>query len=245
MGKSWRACVLGLLPLAGWAPVLARAADSTAWFQQTTQRLYDAVAAGDRQVWDAVLDDECVISDEDGKVWDRAQFLTTLNPLPHGMVGHINVQRLTVRELGQAAVVHYWLDETEEIFSQHLHTVYVETDTYRRVGAGWKALAMHVSVVPRDMEAVDVDRSGWPTLVGTYGYDPQATSRYRVFLRDGELYAGRDEKSATRLIPLAPLVFHQAGSIHLIIFVRDRQGAVNEAREVHKYNEIRMQRMAQ
>ena len=63
-----------------------------------------------------------------------------------------------------------------------------------------------------------------------------------MFVRNGALFGGRDDKSATVLIPLAPLVFHQAGSIHLMIFVKDSAGAVTEVREIHKYNEVRMQR---
>jgi hypothetical protein len=62
-------------------------------------------------------------------------------------------------------------------------------------------------------------------------------------MRDGALYGGNNPKTATRLIPLAPLVYYQQGSIHLMIFVRDTSGAVNEVRELHKYNEVRMQRI--
>jgi hypothetical protein len=234
--------VLGLSLLLFPAAYAAENPDT--WFQATTQRLYDAVTAGDPKVWDAVLDQDCMVTDEDGNVFNRTQFLATVKPLPAGFSGDIRVRALSVRALGTAAVVHYWLDETEEIFGQHLRTTYVETDTYRRAGAGWKAVAMQVTVVPRDMEPVDVDRSQWPALLGEYAYDPRAKSRYRVFLREGKLFAGRDEKTATELIPLSPLVFHQQGSIHLMVFVRDRTGAVNEVRELHKYNEIRMMRSA-
>jgi hypothetical protein len=226
-------------------PAVRAAEDPIGWFQTTTQRLYDAVTAGDPKVWDAVLDNDCIVTDEDGTVFNRTQFLATVKPLPAHFSGDIRVRGLTLRSLGTAAAtVHYWLDETEEIFGQHLRTTYVETDTYRRAGAEWKAVAMQVTVVPRDLEPVDVDRSQWSQLLGEYAYDPAATSRYHVFRRDGKLFAGRDEKSATELIPLAPLVFHQQGSIHLMVFVRDRAGAVNEVRELHKYNEIRMLRSA-
>jgi len=88
------------------------------------------------------------------------------------------------------------------------------------------------------------DPAAWPQLLGDYAYSEQAKSRYHVFLRDGVLYGGTSEKTATRLIPLAPLVYYQQGSIHLMIFVRDGAGAITEVRELHKYNEVRMQRMA-
>ncbi|MGH3185139.1 MAG: hypothetical protein ACRDOE_24980, partial [Streptosporangiaceae bacterium] len=135
--------------------------------------------------------------------------------------------------------VHYWLDEVEEVFGQTLRTTYVETDTYQRVRDSWKMIAMQVTVVPRDLEPITVSSAGWPALVGDYRYSDKAISRYQVFLRDGTLYGGRDAQSATRLIPLAPLVFFQQGSIHIMVFVQDRSGAVTEVRELHKYNEVR------
>jgi len=123
-----------------------------------------------------------------------------------------------------------------------LKTLYVATDTYHRTGDTWKAVAMQVTVVPRDMEPVVTDTSAWPAMVGSYRFPGDTQTRYRVFLRDGKLFGGRDEKTATALIPLAPLVFHQQGSIHLMVFVRDAAGRIVEVRELHKYNEVRMQR---
>jgi hypothetical protein len=221
----------------------ARTLDPTSWFQSTTQALFDAVAAGEKPVWDRVLDADCMITTEDGEVFDKARFMEELRPLPPGFSGEIKVRGLTVRSLGGTAVVHYWLDETEDIFGQQLRTTYVETDTYRRAGDSWKAVAMQVTVVPRDLEPIELSSAGWPALVGDYRYSERATSRYQVFVRDGALYGGRDPKSATQLIPLAPLVFFQKGSIHIMVFVQDTTGAVSEVRELHKYNEVRLQRV--
>jgi hypothetical protein len=214
-----------------------------AWFQARTQALFDAVASGDRAVWDQTLDENCILTSEDGEVTDKAKFLAELHPLPPGFQGHIVIRDLTVRDLGATAVVHYWIDESETIFAQELKTLYVATDTYRRTGDTWRALAMQVTVVPRDLEPIVTDQSAWPAIVGSYRYPGDTQPRYRVFLRDGKLFGGRDEKTATPLIPLAPLVFHQQGSIHLMVFVRDAAGEIEEVRELHKYNEVRMQRV--
>ena len=222
----------------------ARAAsDATAWFQATTQALMDAVTSGDKAVWDRTLAADCMVTNEDGDVFDKARMLRDLTPLPSGFSGEIKVRDLTVRQVGNAAVVHYWLDEWEKIFGQTLRTTYVETDAWERAGDSWKVIAMHTTVVPRDLEPLQPEPAAWPALLGEYAYDERAKSRYHVFMRDGVLYGGTNEKTATRLIPLAPLVYYQQGSIHLMIFVRDQSGAVSEVRELHKYNEVRMQRM--
>ena len=228
-----------LCPFASHAdPVSLRA-----WFQSREQALFDSVARGDKEVWDRTLDARCIITSEDGVVEDKAKFLSELAPLPKGFSGSGKVRDLTVQDLGTAAVVHFWIDEHENIFGQELQTTYVETDTYRRSSGSWKIVAMQVTVVPRDLRPIPTAASDWPAMVGDYHFPGDERVRYRVFVRNGSLFGGRDEKSATLLIPLAPQVFHQAGSIHLMIFVKDSAGVVTEVREIHKYNEVRMQHL--
>lgn len=218
--------------------------EPNAWFEATTQALFDAVAAGDTRLWSRVLAPGCQITTEDGDVLDKATFLAQMHPLPQGFTGRIKVRGLTVQYAGEAAVVHYWLDETEDIFDQRLRTTYVETDTYRRSGDSWTAIAMQQTVVPRDLEPVPGVAVDARALTGEYRLADGDTSPYRVFLRDGALFMGHDESAARKLIPLAPLVFYVKGSIHIVVFVRGASGAIDEVRELHKYNEVRMRRVA-
>jgi Domain of unknown function (DUF4440) len=236
-------CSLTILCFLVDPPCHASTAVPTAWFQSTTQALYDAVAAGDTAPWDRVLDENCIITTEDGQVLTKGAFLRQMHPLPAGFSGRIVVRDLSARPVGSAVVVHYRLDETEDIFDQRLKTMYLETDVYRRSADGWKMVAAQATVVPRDLEPIAVDAALWPALVGYYVLSDQASSRYKVFIRDGMLYGGSDPASATRLIPLAPLVFFQQGSIHTVVFVQDPSGAITEVRELHKYNEVRMKRV--
>lgn len=215
-----------------------------AWFQHRTQALFDALTDGVPAVYDQALAEGYVMSDEDGNLVGREELIKSIQPLPAGSVGHINVVDLTLRGLGSAAVVRYVIDETEDVQGQHLHTKYRETDTYAPVGGAWKIVASQVTVVPRDMDPVPVDPNVLTRLVGDYRISPADTHGYHVYLKDGVLSGGRDEKSATRLIPLSPLVFFQSGSIHTMIFVADAKGAITAVREVHKYNELSMQRVS-
>ncbi|MGC1728621.1 MAG: nuclear transport factor 2 family protein [Steroidobacteraceae bacterium] len=237
------AAIATLLSLAA-LPLHAASPDLTSWFRTNTQALFDALTNGERTIWDRAMDADCLVTTEDGEFLSKAAFLQeAVRPLPPGFSGSIKVRDLTVRPVGGAVLVHYWLDERENIFDQELRTAYVETDVYRRTKGSWKLLAMQVTVVPRDLQPVAVNSSGWPALVGEYRLSEHAASSYRVFLRDGALYGGSDPSKATRLIPLAPLVFFQQGSIHIMVFVPDRSGAVTEVLELHKYNEVRMQRV--
>lgn len=219
-------------------------ADDSTWFLTRTQALYDAVASGDKAIWRRTLSDDCIITDEDGHVYNKAAFLDTLTALPKGFSGTIRIRHLTARTFGAAAAVHYWLDEHEDVLGQKLHTLYVETDTYRRESGAWRMVAAQVTVVPADLKAVAVDPRGWPELAGSYRLGEAPGHVYHAYLRNGSLYWGSDEKSAKLLIPLAPLVFFVQGSIHTMVFVRDSSGHVAGALELHKYNEIAMQRIA-
>ena len=234
------------LMVAGTASAKAPKIPDQAWFQKNTQALFDALTVGDKKVWDKALASECIISDEDGKVQTKAELLKDFGPLPPGSSGSIQVEDLKVQDLGgTAAVVHYIIDEQEDVQGQKLHTKYTTTDVYRsQLVGGWKIVASHVTVVPRDMDPVPVDRTGWPALVGEYRVGPQSKHSYNVYLREGSLFGGADEQSATALIPLSPLVYFQAGSIHTMIFVPDGKGGIAEVREVHKYNELSMKRVA-
>jgi len=215
-----------------------------AWFQKNSQALFDALPSGNKAVWDKAFASDAVISDEDGNVQTKAELLKDFGPLPPGSSGSIQVENLKVLPLGPtAAVVNYLIDEQEEVQGQKLHTKYTTTDVYRSGLTGWKIVASHVTVVPRDMDPVAVDRTGWPLLVGEYKVGPLSKHSYHVYLREGSLFGGVDEQSATALIPLSPLVYFQAGSIHTMIFVPDGKGGIAEVREVHKYNELSMKRV--
>ena len=241
------ACLLGVAIASGSLSAHAAAASAAeaGWFNHRTQTLFNAVTSGDKTIWRRTLADDCIITDEDGHVYGKTAFLDTLTGLSKGFSGDIKVRRLTARIFGPAAIVHYWLDEHEDALGQKLHTVYVETDTYRREAGGWQMIAAQVTVVPADLKPVSVDEGGWPALAGSYRLGDAPGILYHAYLRDGSLYWGGSEKSAKRLIPLSPLVFFVQGSIHTMVFVRDPAGHITEAIELHKYNEVAMQRVGE
>ena len=246
--KVWSCLVAAMIGSAVGIPADAadnRSKDAStqkSWFQEETQKLYDALAVGDKAPWDEVLAADFIFTSEDGAVQDRQQFMADIAPLPQGSTGGIKVEDLTVRSVGDGAVAHYLMDEWEDVQGQHLHTKYFSTDVYRRVHNSWMLVASQATVVPRDLDAVAVDHSEWSRLVGDYQVSAKAKSRYHVFVDKGILYGGRDKKSATRLIPLSPLVYFQSGSIHTMVFVPGPQGKIIEVREIHKYNELVMTR---
>jgi hypothetical protein len=214
-----------LLSLAARASAEDRAAAASAetqrWFQSTEQSLMDAIASGEKAVWERVMDPSCVVTSEEGEVVPKAKFLDELRPLPPGLAGGIAVKDLTVQEFPGFAVVRYLADEWETVFGQKLAVRYRTTDTYQRADHEWKMVASHTSVVTEDPVAQDVSTADWPAFAGTYRLMPDGWT-FTVELRDGKLYGGRDPKNLRPLIPLTPDAFVVSGRLGEWIFVTDK-----------------------
>jgi hypothetical protein len=202
----------------------AAANDDTQWFQKTEQSLMDAIASGDKAVWDRVLDPSFILTSEEGEVMSREQFLAALRPLPAGLTGGIAVKELKSQTFAGFAVVRFLADEWELVFAQRLTTRYRVTDTYRREKDNWKLVASHVSVVTQDPPAQNVSKVGWPALAGTYQLLPDGWT-FTVELRDGTLYGGRDPKKLRPFIPLTPDAFVLTGALGEWLFVVENGSA--------------------
>ena len=225
--------------------VLGQAApDSTVqWFQATEQSLMDAVATGDKQVWELLLDDACILTSEEGQVSPKKQILADLRPLPAGLEGGIAVRDLTVQEFPTFAVVRYRADEWESVFGQRLTTQYRVTDTFRRTGSSWKMLASHLAVVTNDPPAQEVATSGWPGLAGTYQLLPNGW-KFHVVLRDGQLLGGTDPKALKRLIPLTPDTFVREGTLGEWLFVVGPDKNATHIVNIRKFEPLLWMRVA-
>jgi hypothetical protein len=192
-------------------------ASLVAMFQRLEQNLMDAIAPGDKAVWESVMDDTCLLTSEEGQVSSKADFLRKLKPLPPGLAGGITVRDLTVQPFASFAIVRYGADEWEDVFGQRLQTTYRMTDTFRRDGTAWKLVASHTSVVTADPPAQSVDKSHWRDLVGDYQLLPDGWV-FHVELRNDVLYGGRSPGSLRPLVPVTPSAFVLEGSLGELLF---------------------------
>jgi ketosteroid isomerase-like protein len=215
----------------------AGSADPRAWFEKTEQALMDAVAGGDRALWDRTMDDACVVTSEEGEVMTKAEFLKALRPLPEGLSGDIRVRDLTLQLVEGAAVVRFLADESETVFGQRLTTKYRTTDVFRRSGEAWKMVASHTSVVTTDPPAQPVSKDGWPGLVGRYKLLPNGWT-FHVVLRDGQLAGGRDPNALRPLIPMSQTAFVLKGSLGEWLFVTDASGKAARIVNLRKFEPL-------
>lgn len=203
----------------------------------------DTVAKGDKQEWQRVMDDHCVVTSEDGEVLSKKQFLDELGPLAPGLSGTIRVQNLTVQTVSGIAIVRYLADEQEAVFGQQLATQYRTTDTFRRTGGQWKMLASHTSVVTKDPPPLEVSSAHWPALAGTYQLLPDGWT-FHVVLQDGKLYGGRDLSKLRPFLPLTPDAFVLQGRLGEWLFVRDAAGKAGQIVNFRKFEPLIWTRVA-
>jgi hypothetical protein len=118
------------------------------------QALLDAIAPGDKTVWERLLAQDAIYVDENGTVMNRAQFLAALKPLPAGSSGHISIVDYQASIHGQVALVVHKDDERESYHGIPLRADYLMTETWIKEGADWRLALVHVHVVAKDPPAI-------------------------------------------------------------------------------------------
>jgi hypothetical protein len=140
----------------------------TALLRAKDQILLDAIAPGDRKVWDQALAADAVIVDESGTVIDRAEYLKQLDPLPPGASGSIRISSYSAHVSGDLATVIHTDDEQENYHGQALTAQYLMTETWQREAGEWKLHLMHVYAVLKDPPAISLSQADRQQYVGRY-----------------------------------------------------------------------------
>lgn len=221
----WRwSCLAGALLLI--FPSLSVAADPTVdLLRSKDQTLLDAIAPGDRKVWEAALASDAVYVDENGVTLDRAEFLKQLDPLPPGTSGSLHIASYSARVSGDLATVIHTDDETENYHGQILKARYLMTETWRRESGDWKLHMVHAYAVLKDPPAVTLAASEMQQYAGHYlgGGDLEYVIQW-----DGkQLLGGRAGRSLTPLqVELRDVLFVAGQPRTRKIFQRDGKGMV-------------------
>ena len=210
-----------------------------------TQKLFDAVAPGDRLPWERYLSPRFEQIDESGAHLPRAKLMADFGPLPPGLSGSIAIQNAQVSDFGAFAVIRYDMDEHESVFDQNLHVLYRATDTWRRESGKWRMVASQVMVIAQDPPALPFNSALLADYAGLY--DLGGKRQYRVAVQGDHLAEGRDGRELTPLIAVGDNVFVAHGDPLAIqyIFVRGADGKVQRMVERRKFADLQMPRIAE
>jgi hypothetical protein len=187
------------------------------------QSLMDAVAVGDKAVWEKHVADDLIYTDENWRVLTKREILADFRPLPKGYSGSIKVAEVKSRINGDAAVVSWQAHEEETVFGQKLAPVYLVTDTYFRRGGRWQLVAEQITVRPSERKPLAVDPKVYDSLAGEYELTPGAT--YTVTVEGGRLLGQRTGRDKQELLPADVNTYFVKGTIRgEKVFVRGAVG---------------------
>ena len=198
---------------------------------QKEQNLVDAVATGDKTLWNAALHDSCIIGIEDGTVMTKSKFIEDLSPLPKGYVGQIKVIEPKLKLYNNTAVLSYIADEYLELYNQKIHTQYRQVNTWMKMGKEWKAIMMQVFEIPKNPVPVSIAENILKQYTGTY----QLSSERKciVTVENGKLFVEKSGRK-TELLAQTENVFFRNGDGRVdVLFLKD------EATEKYKMVERR------
>src|SRR6516165_10119294 len=214
----------GAVAAAAAVTAAARTATTSATLQRATQALVDALAPGERAVWEHYSDPSLSYVTEDNEVKSRAQLLDGIKSLPPGSSGWIVVEEFRCTDFGSFAVTTYLMDEHETIEGHELHARYRGSDTWRATAQGWRLVAAQLYAIPQDPPR-GAATSALADYAGTYTL---SASTRQTIRQDGDhLLAQRSGRAAQQLLPESGDVFFTPGHPRTRrIFLRAPDGRV-------------------
>ena len=192
-----------------------------------TQQLMDAVGDGKAEVWQRVLTDDALITDEFGRRQDKAEAVKSIRPFPAGFSGSIEIRDPHVRVYGDAVVADY-----------------ISTATFVRRDGAWKLAGMLDVTLPTQSPMLSVRDLPLADYPGTYRY---GSDRAFIVERDGNKLVFRTKagRPTIALDPIAKDVFMGGDDEkNLLVFRRDDSGHVVELIERRKFNDLHLKRDA-
>src|SRR4030095_5838617 len=98
--------------------------------KQATQELLDAIAPGNKAVWEHYLAAGSIYADEDGRVLTKDELIKELNPLPPGYVGSIKIgETKTLVQDGVVVLSHRDREELQ-LYGQKIVTIFHTTNSW-------------------------------------------------------------------------------------------------------------------
>ena len=189
------------------------------------QALLDALAPGDRKVWDGALSPDAVYVDENGAILDRAEFMKQLEPLPPGASGTLRIASYSAHINGDLATIIHTDDEQENYHGQMLSTRYLMTETWRRDSGEWKLHMVHAYAILKDPPPIPLPAKDLQEYAGRYS---GGSDLVYIIQWDGKgLAGGRLGRSLTPLeVEIRDVLFVAGQPRTRKIFRRDANGQV-------------------
>ncbi|HEV8367516.1 MAG TPA: DUF4440 domain-containing protein [Pyrinomonadaceae bacterium] len=205
---------------------------------QATQELLDAIAPGNKAVWQRYLAAGSIYTDEEGRVLTKDELIKELNPLPSGYVGSIKIGSTKVLVQDNVVVLSHLDREELELYGQKIVTNFHMTNTWARQKDGqWQLVSTQVMAIPNERKPVMVDPKSLDSYVGEYQLAPEVT--YTITREADKLFGQRTGRTKEELLPLCRDIFYRKGVWRgEKVFEKDAQGKVVNMLDRRENNDL-------
>ena len=194
--------------------------------KRATQELFDAIAPGDKTVWERYLAEGSIYADEEGRVLTRDELIKELRPLPAGYQGSIKVGETKTLVQDNVVVLSHVDHEELVLYGQKLLTNFLTTQTWAKQKDGeWRVVSTQVMALPNERKPAVIDLKNLDAYVGQYELGPEIT--YTITREGDKLFGQRTGRAKEELLPFCVDIFYRIGTWRgEKVFQRDGQGRV-------------------
>ena len=194
--------------------------------KRATQEMLDAVASGDKAVWDRYLADGSIYADEEGNVLTKTDLIKELRPLPAGYQGSIKVGETKSLVQENVVVLSHVDHEELMLYGQKILTNFLTTQTWAKQTNGeWQVVSTQVMALHNERKPAVIDSKSLDSYVGQYQLAPEVT--YTITREGDKLFGQRTGRAKEELLPLCVDILYRKGTWRgEKVFQRDAQGKV-------------------
>lgn len=206
--------------------------------KRATQELLDAIAPGNKAVWQRYLAEGSIYADEEGRVLTKDELIKELNPLPKGYVGSIKIgDTKTLLQDGVVVLSHRDREELE-LYGQKIVTYFHMTNTWAKQRDGqWQLVSTQVMAIPNERKPAAIDPKTLDAFTGEYELAPEV--KYVITRQGDKLFGQRTGRAKEELLPLCVDIFYRKGVWRgEKVFERDAQGRVVKMLDRRENNDL-------
>lgn len=206
--------------------------------KRAAQEMLDAVATGDKAVWERYLADGSIYADEEGNVYTKQDLIKELRPLPAGYKGTIKIGETKSLVQENVVVLSHVDHEELVLYGQKLLTNYLTTQTWVRQKDGhWQVVSTQVMALHNERKPALIDLKSLDSYVGQYELAPDVS--YTIMREGDKLFGQRTGRSKEELLPLCTDIFYRKGTWRgEKVFERDAQGRVTKLLDRRENNDL-------
>ena len=210
------------------APALAAASadDDVASVMLQTGALNDAITNGQPAVWQRLLHEACIYTDEDGAVSTKAELVAQIGPLPPGVSGNLSLVDFQTHRAGDTIIAVYVIDEHETYHGAQLHCQYRNTMTWIKTPDGWRLMAGQSLALRTDPAEIALTVAQQSDYAGVYRLDAQTT--YTI-MRGADGLTGQQSGGPARALKaeVRDMLFNPGRPRYRYVFMRGANGRVD------------------